>query len=125
MTRTAYVLLAGAEERARVDAALARCVDRVVFLDAIDALPTQADEGEQDCLILSAEAAEPGPVKVIGELRERGNTIAVIALGSHAAFRQAVEIARMEATDVLESPVSDRELRQAVKRMCKVRGSIS
>lgn len=121
MTRTAYVLLADARQRARVDAALLRCVDRVVQLDAIEALPDRAADGEHDCLIVSAEAAEPDVVKTIGALRDRGNTIAVIALGSHAAFRQAIDIARFDGTDVLESPVSDRELRQAVRRMCRPR----
>lgn len=121
MTRTAYVLLADAQQRARIDAALVRCVDRVVWLDAIDALPAHAAHDEQDCLILSVEAAQPDAVKAIGQLRGRGNTIAVIALGSHTAFRQAIDIARIDGTDVLESPVSDRELRQAVKRMCRPR----
>lgn len=118
MTRTAYVLLADARQRTRIDAALVHCVDRVVQLDGIDALPARAADNEQDCLIVSAESAEPDVVKTIGALRDRGNTIAVIALGSHAAFRQAVDIARFDGTDVLESPVTDRELRRAVRRMC-------
>lgn len=119
MPTTAYVLLADAQQRARVDAALARWVDRIVFLDAIDALPPGA--GEQDCLIVSVDATEPDAVKAIGELRGRGNPIGVVALGSHAEFRRSVDIARIAGTDVLESPVSDRELRRAVQRMCGLR----
>lgn len=119
MRKTAYVLLADAAERARIDAALERCVDRVVFLGAIDELPAHSAGDEAGCLILSAEPPETDAVKTIGALRRQGNGIPVIALGSHAAFRQAVHIARMEATDVLERPVSDRELQQAVRRMCR------
>lgn len=121
MRKTAYVLLSDAAERAWIDAALQRCVDRVVFLDGVASLPVRADEDEAECLIVSVEPVEHGVVKTIGDLRGSGNTIAVIALGSHAAFRQAIDIARMHATDFLERPVSDHELRQAVKHMCKVR----
>jgi DNA-binding NtrC family response regulator len=42
----------------------------------------------------------------------------VIVLGSHHAFRTAVDIARLEATDFLERPVSVRQLRAAVRRAC-------
>jgi FixJ family two-component response regulator len=121
MSTTAYVLLADAQQRARIDTALARCVDRVVFLDTIDALPSAAAEGGSACLIVSVDAAVPDAVKTIGDLRVRGNPIGVIALGSHATFRQAVDIARIAGTDVLECPVSDRELRRAVQRMCAPR----
>lgn len=121
MKRTAYVLLADAAERARIDAALVRCVDRIVFVAGIDELPEQPAGDEADCLILSAEPPEADAVKTIDALRRHGNSIPVIALGSHAAFRQAVHIARMDATDVLERPVSDRELQQSVRRMCRMR----
>ena len=121
MRKTAYVLLSDAAERAWIDAALQRCVDRIVFLDGVEGLPVRTADDEADCLIVSAEPVEQGVVKALGKLRESGNTIAVIALGSHAAFRQAIDIARMDSTDVLERPVSDRELRQAVKRMCRLR----
>lgn len=121
MKRTAYVLLADAADRARIDGALARCVDRIVFLGAIDELPAHPAGDEANCLILSAEPPETDAVKTIDALRRHGNGIPVIALGSHAAFRQAVHIARMDATDVLERPVSDRELQQAVRRMCRAR----
>jgi FixJ family two-component response regulator len=42
----------------------------------------------------------------------------VIVLGSHGAFRTAVDIARFAATDFLERPVSARQLRAAVCRAC-------
>jgi FixJ family two-component response regulator len=117
MATTVYVLDPDPVERARIGAALASHVDAVVFLDDIGALP--AHPGENACLLVSAEAAEPGAVAIIRELRRCGNMIAVIALGSHAAFRSAIDIARMEATDFLERPVSDRDLRRAVRRAAK------
>jgi FixJ family two-component response regulator len=41
-----------------------------------------------------------------------------IVLGPHSAFRTAVDIARLDATDFLERPVSESELRRAVRRAC-------
>jgi FixJ family two-component response regulator len=119
MATTVYVLDPDAEERKRIGAALAPDVAVLVFLDDISALPAHTAEGECGCLLLSAEAAEPGAVEIVRELRRQGNAIAVIALGSHSAFRSAIDIARMEATDFLERPVSVRDLRRAVRRVCK------
>ena len=48
-------------------------------------------------------------MQLIADLRDQGNSIAVIALGSHAVFRTAIDIARMDATDFLERPLSERE----------------
>jgi len=45
-------------------------------------------------------------------------SLPVIALGPHTAFREAVDIARLEGTDFLERPVTARQLRAAVRRAC-------
>ena len=57
-------------------------------------------------------------LKLVRELRDRGATLPVIVLGPYSAFRTAVEIARLEATDFLERPVSARQLRTAVSKAC-------
>jgi DNA-binding NtrC family response regulator len=121
MRKTVYVVVADATERTWINSALAKCVDRVVFLEDTGALPTHLAPNEADCLLISAEPTEHGAVNAIRELRAKGNTIAAIALGSDAVFRSAVDIARMQWTDFLEQPVSDRELQQAVLRMCTIR----
>jgi FixJ family two-component response regulator len=53
---------------------------------------------------------------MVRELRAAGATMPVIVLGPYSAFRTAVSIARIEATDFLERPVSVRQLRAAVRR---------
>ena len=116
MGRTVYVLLSDAKEREWVKATLPKKMGQVVSLDDIGELPSDAPSGNA-CLIVSAEPIEDGAVKLINELRDHGSAIAVIALGSHAVFRVAVDIARMDGTDFLERPVSDRELLQAVQRV--------
>jgi len=116
MGRTVYVLLPDASEREWVKATLPKKMGQVVSLDDVGELPPDAPSGNA-CLIVSAEPIEDGAVKLINDLRDHGSTIAVIALGSHAVFRVAVDIARMDGTDFLERPVSDRELLQAVQRV--------
>lgn len=44
--------------------------------------------------------------------------VPVIVLGPHTAFRSAIDIARLDATDFLERPVSMRQLHAAVCRAC-------
>jgi FixJ family two-component response regulator len=73
------------------------------------------------CLVASAEPDEAATLKLVRELRGRGATLPVIVLGPDSAFRTAVEIARLEATDFLERPVSARQLRAAVSNACKHR----
>ena len=55
---------------------------------------------------------------LVRDLRSLGTLTPVIVLGSHTAFRTAVEIARFPATDFLERPVSAHQLRAAVLRAC-------
>jgi FixJ family two-component response regulator len=111
MGRTVYVLLPDAREREWIKATLAKQAARVVLLDDIG----QLSSGNA-CLIVSAEPLEDCAVQLIADLRDQGNSIAVIALGSHAVFRTAIDIARMDATDFLERPLSERELLQALQR---------
>ena len=116
MGRTVYVLLPDAREREWVKATLAKKMGRVVCSTTSASCRRTRRVGNA-CLIVSAEPIEDGAVKLINELRDQGNAIAVIALGSHAVFRVAIDIARMDGTDFLERPVSDRELLQAVQRI--------
>jgi len=74
--------------------------------------------GPGRCLILTADKDETATLHLIREIRRLGNDIPVVVLGPHSAFRIAVEIARLEATDFLERPVSVRQLRSAVRRAC-------
>lgn len=116
MGRTVYVLLPDAREREWIKATLAKQAARVVLLDDIGQLPSGDTSDGNACLIVSAEPLEDCAVQLIADLRDQGNSIAVIALGSHAVFRTAIDIARMDATDFLERPLSERELLQAVQR---------
>ena len=50
-------------------------------------------------------------------LRRRGEMLPVVMLGPHSAFRTAVDVARLSATDFLERPVSAQRLRAALLRV--------
>jgi len=71
------------------------------------------------CLVAFAEPDADAALKVVRESRRRDPTLPVIVLGSHRAFRMAVDIARLPATDFLERPVSGRQLRLAIARALK------
>ncbi len=121
MATTVYVVDPNPDERMWIQSALARSVDAVVVLDDASALLANPLGCEGACLIASAEPDEVATLKLVRELRDRGATLPVIVLGPYSAFRTAVEIARLEATDFLERPVSARQLRTAVSKACKHR----
>jgi len=118
MPTTVYVADSDAAERAWIQSSLGRSVDAVVFVDDGQALLANVPDAEGACLIASAEPDDGAIRELVRELRRRGAMLPVIVLGSHRAFRTAVDIARLEATDFLERPVGARQLRAAVRRAC-------
>jgi two-component system response regulator FixJ len=116
MAVTIYVIDPDPDERAWIESALAPIAGAVVFLEDCAALLARPSIGVGSCLIASAEPDEALTLKLVRDLRERGAMVPVIVLGPHSAFRTAVDIARLPATDFLERPVSVRQLRAAVRR---------
>ena len=76
-------------------------------------------EESQACLVAFAEPDADAALVLVRELRRRAPTLPVIVLGPHSAFRMAVNVARLPATDFLERPVSSRQLRVAVAKALK------
>ncbi len=115
MPITAYVVAAQAAERTWIDTVLAQGsgID-IVFSDdgasLLDSLPTGLS-----CVIAMADLDEAATLALVRELKRRDANLPVIVLGPHSAFRTAVEIARLPATDFLERPVSAHRLRAAVR----------
>jgi DNA-binding NtrC family response regulator len=119
MPTTAYVVVADPHDRAWIASALAHeLVHAVVFATGDVAELARLPGGPGHCLILTADEDETATLRLVRELRRLGNDLPVIVLGPHSAFRTAVEIARLDATDFLERPVSVRQLRSAIRRAC-------
>jgi len=118
MPTTVYVVDPDPADRAWIQSALGRSVNAVVFVDDGQALLANLPCDEGACLIAFAEPDETATLGLVRELRGRGAMLPVIVLGSHRAFRTAVDIARLEATDFLERPVGARQLRAAIRRAC-------
>jgi FixJ family two-component response regulator len=117
MPSTVYVIEPDPNERSWIRSALASNVDAVVFLDDCAALlASPRPASERACLIASAEPDQAATLKLVRDLRSSGATLPVIVLGPHTAFRMAIEIARLPATDFLERPVTIRQLRAAVRK---------
>jgi DNA-binding NtrC family response regulator len=116
MATTIYVIEPDPDERTWIQSALAPIADAVAFIEDGATLLARLPIGEDACLVTSAEADGASALKLVRELRARGAMIPVIVLGPHSAFRTAVDIARLPATDFLERPVSVRQVRAAVRR---------
>ncbi|MGJ7508383.1 hypothetical protein [Variovorax sp. GT1P44] len=116
---TAYVVVDDPHDRAWIASALAcDLVDAVTFPNDEVAELAKLPVGPGHCLILTADQDGAATLQLVRELRQIGNALPIIVLGPHSAFRTAVEIARLAATDFLERPISVRQLRAAVRRAC-------
>jgi FixJ family two-component response regulator len=118
MGTTVVVIVSDPQERKRIEAALVPSGMKVAFVDDAATLLACSTSAEFACLIAAAEPDGGATLDLVREFRRRGVTLPVIVLGSHSAFRIAVDIARLDATDFLERPVSARELQRAVRRAC-------
>lgn len=115
MPTVGYVVVADPRDRAWIESGLASSVE-LVFVDGGPDLLARMPRGSGNCLILSCDEDETATLRLVRDLRNSGGTLPVIVLGPHTAFRTAVAIARLDATDFLERPVGVRQLRAAVRR---------
>jgi two-component system response regulator PhoP len=117
MSTTVYVVGFEPSECAWVRSALGRSAHAVINVEDGEALLTHLSSGPDQCVIASADADGAATLALVRALRRQGILLPVIVLGPHSEFRTAVDIARLEATDFLERPVSARELRAALRRI--------
>ena len=117
MPTTVYVV-AAQSDRSWIESALApgAGTDTVFLDDESSLLINPPSVG--CCVVVMADMNEAAALAMVRDLRSLGSMLPVIVLGSHTAFRTAVEIARFPATDFLERPVSGHQLRAAVSRAC-------
>lgn len=118
MAATVFVVDPDQEERKWIESVLAPVAMSIVFLDDCAGLVAHEPLPGEACLIAFADRDEAVALALVRELRRGGSKLPVIVLGPLSALRTAVDIARLEATDFLERPVSERELRRAVRRAC-------
>lgn len=114
MFDTVYVLERDAEECRWIESVLADHVRMLVFLDDAAALPDWLAMHGGDCLVCGAEPDGAAALDLVRRLRRRGERLPVLVLGPHSAFRSAVGVAQLEATDFIERPSSARRLRAAL-----------
>ena len=115
-----YVLERDADERRWIESALAGQVRTLVFLDDGATLPDRLAAQGGDCLLCGAEPDAAAVLELVRGLRRGGHGLPVVMLGAHSAFRTAVDVARLSATDFLERPVSAQRLRAALQRATAV-----
>ena len=116
MPATVFVINSDNDERKWIAATLASGAHEIVFLADLPELFARASVPPPACLLTSAEPDPAATLDLVRELRAGSSTLPVIVLGAHSAFRTAVDIARLPATDFLERPVSSRQLRLAIRK---------
>lgn len=117
MFNTVYVLERDPAECRWIESALAGQVRTIVFLQDGATLPNWLAAQGGDCLLCGAEPDAAAALELVRGLRQRGEMLPVVMLGPHSAFRTAVELARLEATDFVERPLSSQRLRGAMQRV--------
>jgi DNA-binding NtrC family response regulator len=122
MFNTVYVLERDADECRWIEAALAGEVRTLVFLhDGVTLLDWLAVQGG-DCLLCGAEPDAAAALEVVRSLRRNGQSLPVVMIGTHGAFRTAVDMARLAGTDFLQRPISAQRLRAALRRVAGTAG---
>ena len=116
MPATVFVINAGNDNSRWIASALALPAYVVVLADNVAAIVAQLHADEAACLVTFTEPDADAALRLVREVRGSVPQLPVIVLGPHSAFRTAVDIARLPATDFLESPVSSRQLRQAIDK---------
>lgn len=114
---TVFVLESDPAERDSLAAALAGIGDAQVLLGRCEALFDHLPARAGDCLVCGADIDGVSAAELVRTLRQRGEKLPVLVTGPITAFRTAVDVARLEAADFLERPVSARRLRSALQRM--------
>lgn len=117
MSQTVYVLEADPLERRWIEQALATSERTLVFIDDGDSLFARLPARAGDCLICDTEPDAAAALELVRRLRRRGERLPVVVMGPHSAFRTAVDVARLEATDFIERPSSAQRLRAALQKV--------
>ena len=123
MFNTVYVLGRDADECRWIEAALAGQVRRIVFLSDGATLPHWQAAQRGDCLLCDTEPDAAAALELVRSLRQRGDMLPVVMMGPHSAFRTAVDVARLQATDFVERPLSAQRLRAALQRVTTEAGA--
>ncbi len=116
MGEIVYVIESVPEERIRFAQALAgESIELQTFANAeqlIEALAPQAC----GCVLVSVDLTGMGALGLLAELRRRQLALAVVVIGREDDLRVAVDMIRAGATDFVEHPPSNVQLRAAVRR---------
>ena len=119
MPATVFVINPDGESKQLVASMLASTAYAVEFVDDGAALIARLRADHPACLVTFAEPDADAALQLVREVRRCFPALPVVVLGPHSAFRTAVDIARLPATDFLELPVSSRQLRTAVGKALK------
>ena len=111
-----YLIDPTAAERNQITEALAGESVTVTTYDSAEAFLAQATEVMSGCVLVPSDLRGMGVRALIRETFSRHLSLAIVIIGRQANLASAVELARAGATDFLEQPFSNGQLRSAVRR---------
>jgi FixJ family two-component response regulator len=103
-------------ERSQIECALANEHVCLEFYDSAESFLDQATARLSGCVLVPSDLSGMGVRALINEIFLRDLPLAVIIICDKPDLATAVELVRAGATDFLECPISDRELRSVVRR---------
>ena len=117
MRETVHIIDPALEECARLAAALADDAVCVQTWDSSEQFFEGSGAAASGCVLAPADLPGAGVRGLIDEIRQRRLALAVVVIGRTHDLDTAVALVRAGAADFLESPLSDRRLRSAVRRV--------
>ena len=120
MPAAVFVVNPAHDNRGWIAAALASTDYVVEFVADGAGLFARLPSAHPACVVSFVEPDARAALQLVREVRHKFPDLPVIVLGPHSAFRTAVDIARLPATDFLELPVSNWQLRLAIGKALKV-----
>jgi FixJ family two-component response regulator len=116
MSDTVYIIDLTPSEQSRIADALRNEPVTIETYDSADQFLNQVALIPSGCILVPCNLSGMGVRALIIEILDRDLPLPIVVLGRESNLATAVELVRAGATDFLEEPFSDRQLRLAVQR---------
>ena len=102
--------------RDRLKEILISMCDQVKTFDSAESFLAQCASMQQGCVITAATSPGMSALELLHRLKGDRKTVRVIVLGEDSKMPLAVSLMRAGATDFIEKPFTNHNLRKAVRR---------
>jgi FixJ family two-component response regulator len=111
-----YIVDPDASEQERLESALTPTFGHVKAFNDVESFLAQCGSTQEGCLITISVLPEMSVLEFIDRLKREGIRLPVIVLGEDSKMPLTVNVMRAGAADFIERPLTDRRLREAVRK---------